>query len=69
MKFMIARCRARSGFGAAPGAVITLEIIRGSVGISQVADSHHRAGNLIEQFGGGFSAREAVAIGDIAGPD
>jgi len=67
VKLMIAGRRARARLGAAPGFVITLEILFAAVWISKVARGEDRAGNLVEQFRGSFCAGGILAVGDVTG--
>src|SRR3981189_2045769 len=54
MKLVIARCGPGARFYAAPGLVVAGEIFLAAVRIGEVADSHYSAGDLDEQFCGGF---------------
>src|SRR6267154_2159623 len=66
MKFVIARSRPRAGFYAAPSLVVTLEIFLAAIRIGEVAGDHNSAGDLLEQFCGGFCAGKILAISDVA---
>ena len=67
MEFVIANCWTGAIFHAPPGFVVAREIRGGPVRVSEIADSHHGAGNFVEQLCGRFRARKVPAIGDIAG--
>ena len=54
---------------AAPGLVVTDEILFAAVRVGAVADGHHGARDLDEQFRGGFRAGKIFAISDVAGAD
>src|SRR6266478_8774567 len=69
MKFVNAGGRPGTGFGAAPGLVVTDEILLRAIRIGEVADSHDGAGELVEELGGGFRAGKVLAIGDVASTD
>src|SRR5690349_2035605 len=69
VELMIARGRARAGLHASPGLVVAGEIFFAAVGIGQVTDGDDGAGNLLEEFGGGFRSGKVAAIGDVAGAD
>src|SRR5438270_75788 len=69
VEFVIARGRASAGLHATPSLVIAGEIFFAAVGIGEVADGHHGAGNLLEEFGGGFGSGKVAAVGDVAGAD
>src|SRR5258708_6017494 len=66
MEFVIADCRTGAVFRAPPGFVIALEIRRGPVRVSEIADGHYSAGNFVEQLCGRFGSRKVSAIGDVA---
>src|SRR5580700_7388984 len=65
MKLMIPGRRPGARLSAPPGFVVADEIFLAAVGISEITDRHNRAGNLIEQFCGGFRARGGGAIGNV----
>jgi hypothetical protein len=64
-------CRAQDVFGIsrAPGFAVADEILFRAVGISTIADSHYSAGDLDEQFCGGFRTGKILAIGDVTCAD
>jgi hypothetical protein len=57
------------GFRASPSFVVADEIFLAAIRISEVADSHHGAGDLIKQSSGGFGPSEFSAISDVARAD
>lgn len=69
MELVIANGGPGTSFQAAPRLVIALEILFGSVRVSQIADGHDGSRDLLEEFRGSFGAGEFAAIGDVAGTD
>src|SRR5258708_2631805 len=58
---VISRCRSRSLFEASPAWVVTFGKINGAASfISVVAHGEYRTGNVVDKFGGQFSAIEST---------
>jgi hypothetical protein len=65
--FVTSQCGLRAVLEPAPGLLIAVpKLIGASSLVSQIPSSKDRAGNLLNQPGGGLGALEMLAAGDVA---
>src|SRR5579859_2448591 len=65
--FVVAGSRASAGFEPAPGRAVAFEeFFIGAALVGQVARGEDRAGNRVDEFGGGFGGREIRAADNVS---
>ena len=68
--FVVAWSWARAFFESSPCRAVTVrELFVSAVGIGEVSGCKDRAGDVVDQFGGGFRSSEIVAAGNVSGSD